>query len=58
MPLHERPLALGVAACDGAVIPDAVARKFDVACQAVTAAQGATSAKKGRKAAAKAAKSF
>ncbi len=51
-------LALGVAACAGATVPEAVARKFDAACQAIAAAQGAPSAKKGRKAAGKAAKTF
>lgn len=51
-------LASGIAACDGAALPTPVGKKFDVACQAVTAAQAAGEGKKGRKAATKAAKSF
>jgi hypothetical protein len=51
-------LASGIAACDGAALPTPVGKKFDLACQAVTAAQSAGEGKKGRKAATKAAKSF
>ncbi|HEV7732032.1 MAG TPA: PKD domain-containing protein [Candidatus Binatia bacterium] len=51
-------LTLGIAVCDGATLPSAVAKKFGVACQSVTAAQTAGAGRKGRKAATKAAKSF